>query len=80
MFTVEEMRVSNAFIQMMRDKKVTLELDLETEDTNYIELGIVFIFDDPNGPEEYKVVTKYDHHQAKVIRDTLTDWLSDNTK
>ena len=79
MFTVEEMRTCNAFIQLMRDKKVTLELDLETNEMDRVELGIVFVFDDPNGPEEYKIVTKYDYEQVVTIKEALEEWLI-NTK
>ena len=79
MFTVAEMETSNAFIQLMRDKKVTLELDLETSTTDRVELGIVFVFDDPDGPKDYTIVTKYDRSQVIIIKEALENWLLNNT-
>ena len=76
MFTVAEMQTSNAFIQMIRDKKVTLELELEIEENDNVELGLAFVFDDPDGPKDYRIVTKYHRPEVTILRDALTDWLA----
>ena len=81
MLTTSEMRTCNAFVQLMREGKVKLELELENElEETPIRFGIgmVFVFNDPEAPKDYTIMTKYDQDQVKLIRETLDDWLEKN--